>query len=225
MGENEGRGAQITKAELLSTLELSEGKLKKLQRKGCPGASGKGRNATWDILAVARWIVNQPVHPQEKPETRQKAAQVIREHERPPEPEEPVSLPPATELPQDALGLEAALTRLRQAESATYHRWMQGLENKDPDSATHFQNWQRAMDLLRKAEGNLLELLERRRELLPADEVRVWLSRQIETAKSTLLDMPGKLAPSLENLPWTEIQKALEDEVRHALSKLSESIE
>lgn len=214
----------ITKPELLSALDLSLGRLKKKQRKGCPGAEGRGRNSTWNLLDVAQWIVQQPVHPQEKPETRKRAADIIRQHERPEMGTSPTGDPPA-ETPCDVLGLEGAVERLRQAENATYQRWMQAIERKEPDQGLEFQSWQKSLDLLRKAEGNLLELLERRRELLPADEVRLWLSRRVEAAKSTLLDMPGKLAPSLENLPWSEIQKTLESEVRHALSRLADTIE
>lgn len=217
-------GIHIPKRELLAALNLSEGKLKKLQRKGCPGSSGKGRNATMNLLEVARWIVNQPVHAQEKPDTRLRAAEIVRQHEKPDQVSSPENDLPS-EIPCDALGLEGAVERLRQAESQTYQRWMQAIEQQDANQAKEFQNWQRALDLLQKAEGNLLELLERRRELLPADEVRIWLSRRVESAKSTLLDMPGKLAPALENLPWSEIQKALETEVRHALSRLAERIE
>ncbi len=224
MTDNQTPGVHISKQELLTVLDLSLGRLKKMQRKGCPGAEGRGRKSTWDLLKVASWIVQQPVHPQEKPETRKRAADIIRQHERPTQGTPPAEDPPA-EVPCDVLGLEGAVDRLRQAENQTYQRWMQAIEQQDPNQASDFQNWQRALDLLRKAEGNLLELLERRRELLPADEVRTWLSRRVEAAKSTLLDMPGKLAPSLENLPWSEIQKSLETEVRHALSRLADRIE
>jgi hypothetical protein len=44
---------------------------------------------------------------------------------------------------------------------------------------------------------------------------------QITATKSTLLNLPGKLAPQLENQPWPKIQKKLEEEIRFALDKLS----
>ena len=78
-----------------------------------------------------------------------------------------------------------------------------------------------ALDLLRKAEKNLTDHLTQQRELLPASEVKTWMSGMITAAKQTLLNIPGKLAPQLENQPWPKIQKRLEEEIRFALEKIS----
>jgi hypothetical protein len=88
------------------------------------------------------------------------------------------------------------------------------------ESPVFFKDWQTALDLLRKAEKNLTDHLTQQKDLLPALEVKTWLARKIEATKSTLLDLPGKIAPELEGLPWPEIQKRLTEEIRDALGKL-----
>ena len=125
----------------------------------------------------------------------------------------------ATRTELSAEGLEGGLFRLRHAEQHTYNNWMES------GSAGDFKAWQQALDLLRKAEDNLLTVLEKRRELLPAPEVKEHLGRMIESTKAALLDMPARVAPSLDGLPWTEIQKKLETEIREALHGISKPIE
>jgi hypothetical protein len=116
-------------------------------------------------------------------------------------------------------GLEAALGRLRHAERHSYETWTQ------TGAAGDFKAWNNALDLLRKAEENLLTVLKQRRELIPAEEVQAWFGKQIESARAALLDLPGKVAPGLEALPWYEIQKTLDREIREALSGLSQKIQ
>lgn len=113
------------------------------------------------------------------------------------------------------VGLDAALVRLRQSEVLGYQKWM-----NEPSPQT-FKSYSQSVELLRKAEKNLLDLQKERRELLSKDEVKIWLYRQIISAKATLTNLPGKLAPQLEGQPWPQIQKKLEEEIRNALSKLS----
>lgn len=55
--------------------------------------------------------------------------------------------------------------------------------------------------------------------------MKTWLFRQIISAKSTLTNLPGKLAPQLEGLPWPQIQRKLEEEIQSALAKLSSDID
>ncbi|MDZ7759937.1 MAG: hypothetical protein U5L00_06740 [Desulfovermiculus sp.] len=215
-----------SKAEILESFGITGHQLTKFRAMGAPKAQGRGRHARWPLYELARWLLEEwPHHPQQDPEIRNRASAVLRGHKSPesgPEPETASDEQPI--IPgEDELGLEGALTRLREAERRTYQLWIKALYDGQPDQNVHFQTWRQAVDLLRKAEGNLLQVLEQRRDLLPADEVKVWMSRQIEVAKSTLLDLPGKLAPSLENLPWSEIQKTLDEEIRHALSRLSDS--
>ncbi|WP_031386502.1 hypothetical protein [Desulfonatronum thiodismutans] len=124
----------------------------------------------------------------------------------------PMDLAPAN-LTEE--GLDAALARLRWAEKATFAAFQEARDGKS------LKAWSGALDLLRKLEGNVIEVLQSRRELLPASEVKTWLGRQIDAAKSSLLDLPGRLAPGLEGLPWPEMQKIMEREIREALRGLS----
>ncbi|GAB6113426.1 hypothetical protein JCM14713_31840 [Desulfomicrobium salsuginis] len=117
------------------------------------------------------------------------------------------------------VGLDAALVRLRQSEALGYQKWM------DEPNAQTFRSYSQSMELLRKAEKNLLDLQKERRELLAKDEVKTWLFRQIISAKATLTNLPGKLAPQLEGLPWPQIQRKLEEEIQSALAKLSSDID
>ena len=215
-----------SKAEILESFGITGHQLTKFRAMGAPKAQGRGRHARWPVLALARWLLEEwPHHPQQDPEIRNRAAVILRgdePHDSGPDPEHSVDEQPI--IPgEEELGLEGALTRLREAERRTYGLWLKALYDGQPDQNVHFQTWRQAVDLLRKAESNLIEVLEKRRDLLPAGEVKLWLSRQVEVAKATLLDLPGKLAPSLENLPWAEIQKNLDQEIRHALSRLSDT--
>jgi hypothetical protein len=129
--------------------------------------------------------------------------------------------PVSRETGNEDIGLEAALERLRQAEQATFAKWRESFNANMKESPVFFKDWQTALDLLRKAEKNLSDYLCQRRDLLPAAQVRAWMLTQITATKSTLLNLPGKLAPQLENQPWPKIQKKLEEEIRFALDKLS----
>lgn len=121
-------------------------------------------------------------------------------------------------------GLDPALVRLRQAEVMAFQRWTNALEEGNAPEAV-FRSYGQAVELLRKAEKNLLDLQRERRELLPKGEVKTWLFRQIISAKAALLNLPGKLAPQLEGQPWHRIQQRLDEEIRDALSKLSSDID
>lgn len=118
-------------------------------------------------------------------------------------------------------GLDAALERLRAAEVSAFLEWKKGLEQGVPSNPV-FRSYAQSIELLRKAERNLLDLQREQRILLPASEVKEWMVRQITASKSALLNVPGKLAPQLEGLPWPIIQQRLEDEINSALEKLSE---
>ncbi len=121
-------------------------------------------------------------------------------------------------------GLDPAVDRLRQAEVMAFHRWNKAVEDGNAPEAV-FRSYGQAVELLRKAEKNLLDLQRERRDLLPKSEVKTWLFRQILSAKSTLTNLPGKLAPQLEGLPWPKIQAKLEEEILHALGKLSSDLD
>ena len=138
--------------------------------------------------------------------------------EAPPWPADMAAQAPTFETCGD-VGLDAALVRLRQSEFLAHQKWM-----SDPSTPT-FRSYSQSMELLRKAEKNLLDLQKERRELLTKDEVKTWLFRQIISAKATLTNLPGKLAPQLEGQPWPKIQQKLEEEIQSALAKLSSDID
>lgn len=116
-------------------------------------------------------------------------------------------------------GLDSALVRLRAAEVMAYQRWTRAVESgKAPEAV--FKSYAQALELLRKAEKNLLDLQKERGDLVPQADAKEWMLRRVIAAKTGLLDLPGKMAPQLEGLPWPKIQRLLEREIRHAISRL-----
>jgi len=116
-------------------------------------------------------------------------------------------------------GLDSALVRLRAAEVMAYQRWTKAVESgKAPEAV--FKSYAQALELLRKAEKNLLDLQKERGDLVPQADAKEWMLRRVIAAKTGLLDLPGKMAPQLEGLPWPKIQRLLEKEIRHAVARL-----
>jgi hypothetical protein len=208
----------LTRQELLDTLQIGYPLFRKLRNQGGPDPVGSGKNATWPLYAWCEWLVNRRSSGPRSRELAIRAAEILRDRDGTLVPEiiEPVS----RETGNDEIGLEAALERLRQAEQATFVKWRESFNQNMRESPVFFKDWQTALDLLRKAEKNLTDHLTQQKDLLPALEVKTWLARKIEATKSTLLDLPGKIAPELEGLPWPEIQKRLTEEIRDALGKL-----
>jgi hypothetical protein len=204
--------------ENLSTRELSEALgvgiamiTRWVKEEGCP------RDGTqYNLLQVCEWILANKPRSKCRPLARnylgldkQKAA--------PPK--------PAEKIEDQKLGLEAALERLRNAEAKAHAKWESAFDVDDPDSGNYFRSWQQSLELLRKAEASLLEVLKERRELLPAGEVKAWLARNIEAAKGRLLEIPPKVAPTVEGMDWTQVQQLLEDEIQEALKNVASAPE
>ena len=118
-------------------------------------------------------------------------------------------------------GIEGALRRLRDAEVELHGRWAEAVEQKKPGTGNLFKDWQDSLDLLRRAEADLLKVLEAKKELVSLAEVSKWISRQIQTAVGRLLSLPPNIAPALEGMPWHAIQKKLDEEMRKAIAGLS----
>jgi hypothetical protein len=112
-------------------------------------------------------------------------------------------------------GIEPAMNRLRAAEILAFQQWQAN------PTATAFRSYTQAVEALRKFERSFLDLQRERRELLPTTEVRAWMLRQIIASRTTLSNLPGKLAPQLEGHAWPKIQAKLEEEINNALSKLA----
>jgi hypothetical protein len=211
----------LPRDELIKALSLSLSLFRKLRREGAPGPKGRGQSAEWPLFAWSQWLLDRPFRPNQNRAALQKAAEILRDRDGTLVPE--IIEPVTRETGNQEIGLEAALERLRQAEQATFAKWQESFNANRKESPVFFKDWQTALDLLRKAEKNLTDHLTQRRDLLPALEVKTWLARKIEATKSTLLDMPGKVSPELEGLPWPEIQKRLTEEVRDALGKLQDA--
>ncbi len=211
----------LSRDELLGALGVGYPLFRKWRNQGGPSPKGKGKNSAWPLYAWCEWIIQRPFRPNQDRGVIQKAAEILRNRDGALTPEvvEPVS----RETSGEGVGLEAALERLRQAERATFGRWQQAFNDDRKEAPMFFKDWQMALDLLRKAEKNLTDHLVQRRDLLPASEVKAWMATMITEAKQTLLNIPGKLAPQLENQPWPKIQKRLEEEIRFALEKISNS--
>jgi len=221
----------LSRKEIEEKVGVSASMLKKIRANSDIRPKGRGVASRWPLLAVCEWLLANPpvkINNKKTMKMRRLAAQVLKEHrkqEKKPGKAASKAKQPSVKVDDNQQpGLEAALDRLRAAERVTYQRWQSAFQENDSNASVYFRDWQQALDLLRKAEDNLLTVLNKRRELLPTDEVKTWLTRQIEAAKAHLLDLPGKLAPVIEGLPWPQIQKMLETEIKDALSKLSADI-
>lgn len=128
---------------------------------------------------------------------------------------------PATKICAGKRGIEPGVVRLRNAEESLHRIWLFAVESEDAAAQTHFRNWQDALDLLAKAEQGLVKYLKETGALTETAKFKTFMKQNIEVAKSILLDIPGRIAPQCEGLPWPQIQKMLESEVRRALEKLA----
>lgn len=118
-------------------------------------------------------------------------------------------------------GMIAALERAREAEVVAYEMYNHALQVTGVISVNSLDAWQKTLDILRKCETDFNRVLERQRLLIEKKEVQDWLEPMIEQTKTMLLNLPAKLAPSLEGLPWHEIQQRLDQEVRDVITKLT----
>jgi hypothetical protein len=118
-------------------------------------------------------------------------------------------------------GMMAALDRAREAEVVAYQMYNDALTQTGVISVNSLGSWQATLDILRKCETDFSRVLERQRLLIEKKEVQDWLEPMIEQTKTMLLNLPAKLAPSLEGLPWHEIQQRLDQEIRDVITKLT----
>lgn len=116
-------------------------------------------------------------------------------------------------------GLTPALGRVRQAEIEAYEQYRKKLSQNKP-TAGALKTWQSTLDVLRKCENDFLSVLEARKELIPYNRYLAELQPMLGKIKLILMNIPSKLAPRLEGLPWHEIQKILESEIRDVLENI-----
>ena len=118
-------------------------------------------------------------------------------------------------------GIEAAVARLRTAEESLHRSWQTAVSGRDAAAQTHFRNWTEAVEILAKSEPALVKFRKDTGALTETAKFKSELKRNIESAKSILLDLPGRVAPQCEGIPWHQVQKLLESEIRRALEKLA----
>nr|WP_320050742.1 hypothetical protein [uncultured Desulfuromonas sp.] len=204
----------LTGKELAEKLCVSDCQVSRwYKNEGCPKTRRR-----YDLVAVCQWILATK-SPQSK--VRYTAKKILSDLSV----SQPQSVPPAEETEEEngPEGLQAALERLRTAEVKAHSKWQAAFSRKDPDTENYFRVWQNSIELLRKSEASLLDVLKERRELLPASEVKAWLAKRIEMAKGRLLEIPAKVAPMTEDLEWPDVQKLLQQEIYEALEYLASS--
>ena len=203
----------ITGKELASFLGVGPQQVTRWKKEeGCPSQGKK-----YNLLEVCRWVLANKSH-QSKARI---AASSILNVEDIPRQGSGISDGLELKIKDSDLGLDEALQRLRFAEVKTHQLWQQALAKKDPDVTAYFRAWQNSLELLRKAEASLLDVLKERRELLPTSEVKTWLAKKIEMTKGRLLEIPAKVAPMTEDMEWPEVQKLLQQEIYEALEYLA----
>lgn len=118
-------------------------------------------------------------------------------------------------------GMKRALERAREAEVMAYKIYADGLNKTGVISVAHLDAWQKTLNNLRSCETDFGKAMERQRELVETKEVQDWLEPMIQQTKTMLLNLPSKLAPSLEGLQWYDIQERLDKEIRDVIGKLA----
>lgn len=200
----------VSRTELCKFLGISDPAFVKALRAGHP-APVKGRG--FEVEASCRWFSLRPGNGKAKTKAMEHLARIA--------PKPPESQIPKSKARAGKQGIEAGVKRLRVAEESLHRVWVQSKEEERPDAQVHFRNWQESLDLLSRAEQALTKHLKELGTLTQTATFKALMKRNIEAAKSILLDVPGRVAPQCENLPWPQIQKLLEGEVRRALEKLA----
>jgi len=203
---------------VLEVLGISSTNFKKNITAGCPGRVDK---KGFPLYAICRWIASRPKRRTDRTQARQNALKVL-------DGLNPAGLPlpvPETKPTQrkktGELGLEAALSRIKKMEEHLHSRLIEAIDGGGYETSTRLKDWQDSLEILRKVESDFLKVAQEQKRLMSVDAVKSWLDKKIESAKAFLLNVPGKIAPALDGLPWHEIQKRLDVEVRNALSKLA----
>lgn len=128
----------------------------------------------------------------------------------------------------DGEGIEYAIIRLRGAEKFLHGKWkleMSG-ENYRPVIADKlFNQWQKAMECLRKGEESLLVLQVKAGTLIEVDVARRLYAARILPIKKKLERLPSQLCTVLENDTAEAIKEELEKTIRGVLGGFSEELE
>jgi len=130
------------------------------------------------------------------------------------------SPPPAVDLAGSEIGLEGAVNRLRHYEHLLAARLSNEMQ-ADGNIAGAYRDWIMAVEQMRKIAGDMLDVLARRKVLIPVDQAKALPLRMVETTKGLLLVMPAKLSGELEGMKWQDIKQRLDQEIADILTNLS----
>ena len=119
------------------------------------------------------------------------------------------------------LGIAAAVDCLKNAEEMLHDLWEKARETKAADARKRFRKWQYALELLNRAEPMLVKYHNEMGNLSETSKIAAWLKRMIKRAESALTPLPAEMAKQCEGLPWPQIQKLLEGEMRRVLETIA----
>lgn len=217
-----------TKDEVLKNLKITDKHLKRMREQGAPSPL---RYKGYNIEELCSWIVARPKKRTDRTMVREYAEKTLKkiqaktpaktteetfENKKP----EKKSRSESATTGQDT-GLLPALDRVRNAELDAYKAHQKHIRERNFVNASYLDAWQKTLEILRRCEKDFSEVLERRRDTVEMKEVQQFLETMIEQTKAILLNLPSKLAPVLESLTWMEIEKKLDQEIRDALSKIT----
>ena len=205
-----------SRKDLSELLELKETTIKSYIKKGAPKSiQGKG----YLLVDFLEWITERPQFQKKKPKVLKIALKTLKNIEKSPKKAKKTTLKKKYKS-----GAMAALERARSEEVEAYEAYK--LKQSEKRGVANARaTWQNSLDVLRKCENDLVKVLELQNELIPYKKYLSELEPKLLNFKTILLNIPSKLSPRLENLPWHEIQKLLDVEIRDALKAIQKSIE
>lgn len=213
------------KQKVLKSLKITDKHLQRMREQGAPApVKFKG----YDIKALCEWIVSKPQKRTDRTKVREYAQKILNRllknkpaRSSDPDPSDSDEKVDKGRRAKIEPGLLPALERARQAEVDAYKSHMDFLKKSGIVNANLLSTWQSTLDILRNCERDFTKVLEARRELVSMKEVRDFLEPMIEQTRAILLNLAAKLAPGLEGMPWPDIEKKLDQEIRDAISKLT----
>lgn len=125
-------------------------------------------------------------------------------------------------------GIEFAIIRLRGAEKFLHNKWkieMSGANYRPVIADKLFNQWQKAIEHLRKGEESLLVLQVKVGTLIEVDVARRLYAERILPIKKRLERMPSQLCTVLENDTAEAIKEELEKAIRGVLGGFSKDLE
>lgn len=135
-------------------------------------------------------------------------------------PDKPVKPAAKKVSSKEMIGMQSALNRAREVELVAYSKYKETLDKTGTISTASLESWQKTLDILRRCETDFGKVLERQEVLIEKRIVQDWLEQMIEQTKTILLNLPAKMAPSLEGLAWHDIQQRLDQEIRDVVAKI-----